>query len=287
MIDRFFNKRANQRPYLIPFFTDTHPNSTVGIVPPGGIPLDDGGHYRASKVQLDIWDKYMLFWDKMAQLKKELDAICYPVFGGDGTDDNKYSKYQLATVNEATIVKTAEATFQPMLNIADKFFYVRGTEAHGHGSGALEELIARNLGAEKCDETGNSSRWYWEHELHGVKTLFSHHPFSSSWMPWTEGGGALRTAKAIVWEYRNADEQPPDIAAFGHVHHFEDSGNNEACRVFYSPSWTVAGAFVHRRGRGWAFSPMGALWYIIHPDGRWEYDRMTFKPRRNKPWTDS
>lgn len=290
----FFRRRRRQdeeeqRPILIAQFSDTHPVSTVGIMAPGGIALDDGGWYRPSKSQLGLWDGYLRYWDRIASLKRELNAHCLAMFTGDGTDDNKHSKYQLATVNEAVMIKAGVAVLQPALDVADKLFYTRGTEAHVGGSGYLEELMAMAVGAVQTDEMKERevwSRWFWELEdLYGLRALFSHHPFSSSWVPWTEGSGANRTAMAIEIDYLRNGKPVPDFAGFGHVHHFEDSGTTHLCRAFFCPSFTLAGAYVHRRGRGWMFNPVGAMYYIIYPNGSWTFDKVTFLPRRSEPWS--
>lgn len=279
---------STDKPILIPVFSDTHPNSTTGLCPPGGIRLDDGGWYRPSPSQLSIWDGYLHYWDRMKKLKQELDAICYVMFTGDGTDDNRHSKYQLVTVNEAVAVKVGVDICAPGLEIADEFFYCRGTEAHTHGSGALEEIIAGAIGAtqtEEMRERGIFSRWFWELEdLHGHSGLFSHHPFSSSHVHWTKGGGPSRTAMAVEIEYGIiAQRQIPSFALFGHNHVFDHSGSRR-CHTFFNMGWSIAGAFVHRIGRGWTFNELGGLYIIIHPSGEWEWDKISFRPRRPEPW---
>ncbi|MHC4735771.1 MAG: hypothetical protein ACYTDW_15140 [Planctomycetota bacterium] len=277
------HRRCN---YVVPFFGDTHPNSTVGLCPPGGIRLDDGGHYHPSKAQLALWKAYTEYWRFVENLKDELQAKCYAVFGGDGTDDNRHSKYQLATVNEAVMVDVSSASFEPCLDVSDKFFYIRGTEAHTRGSGALEELTAHRIGAVEDNLTGNDSWWELSLELNGVRMFFAHHPYSASWRPWTRPGGAARTAAMIEHDYLSNGEKPPDLAAFGHVHYYSHSGDEKRPQVFFNYSWSLTTAFGHRIGASGRVQPVGGLVFVVLANGDWYHRRFERKPRRREPWTD-
>jgi hypothetical protein len=278
-------KKPEPQPALWPFFADTHPNSTVGLIPPGGIQLDDGGWYKPSRVQLAIWDAYLEFWAVVEAKKRELNAFVSVIFGGDGTDDNKHSGYQLVTQNEAVMIRTGVAVAEPALGASDEFHYVRGTEAHSGGSAWSEELVAEKIGAVQDPDTSNYSVWKREIEAYGVRGMFAHHPPSNSLLPWTRGGGANRAAAQVVFDYGENGEQIPDIAGFGHVHHFEDSGHNHRCRAFYTAPFCLPNAFTHRIGRGWQKEVVGGWIYTIMPDGTFKVDKFLRKPLPRQIYT--
>lgn len=280
-----FNKK--HKPLLWVQWGDSHPNSTIGLIPPRGIMLDDGGWYHPSRIQEEIWNVYIDFWSAVKAYKREIGADeIWGLFLGEGADDNKHSKYQLVTVNESVMIDISMAVLRPALDIVDRQFMVRSTEAHSGGSAWMEERIAKEIGAEPDPETGNSSWWYLPIKRYGVRGLFAHHPYSNATRPWTIGGGANRTAEMIEADYAATGDPCPDIAGFQHVHHYEMSGDNHRVCVFFGYPFCVHNAFSHRIGYSGRSSEIGGIIYAIWPDGTWEYKRFRRTPRRKASWTD-
>ena len=279
-------KKRKEKPIVIASWGDTHPNSTVGLMPPNGVVLDDGGTYKPSAVQLEIWDVYLEYWDAVRSVKNELGAECWGMFGGEGVDDNKHSKYQLVSVNESVMLDIGVAVMRPAMDMVDRQFCLRSTEAHSGGSSWMEERLAKELGAEQDPDTGNSSWWFITLLKYGVRAFFAHHPYSNSMRPWTHGGGANRTAEMIEADHGKTRDECPDFACFHHVHHFEDSGETHEVRVFYNYPFCVTNAFGHRIGFSGRSMEIGGMIFIIWPDGTWGYKRFRRTPRRKEPWTD-
>ena len=218
-------------------------------------------------------------------MKKALRAELWLVINGDGTDDNKHSHHGLITVNKSVIIDLAIDVHQVAATIADRVFYVRGTEAHAGGAGELEEQVAQELGCVPDDETGNRSWWHLPLVANGVSFDIAHHPPSNSTRPWTKGGGAERTAAIMVYEYGSDGLLPPDVTVRSHVHHFEDSGTDHATRAFFTPPWQLCTAFGHRIGFSGRIEPVGVLGFVCRGEPHvYEFRKLIYKPERRKPW---
>lgn len=265
---------------LIAHVTDTHPNSHVGLYAPPGIRTDNGWNVQPNVGQLALWKSYTDYWQEVDMLAKEYDCEVWTVFGGDGTDDNKHSKHGLLSQNLADILEISIKTFEPAQAISKKLFYIRGTEAHTGGAGELEELAARQLGAEKDPETGRSSWYSLPLEVNNVLQLYAHHPPSNSTRPWTVGNGANRSAFMLAHDYYGTEDTPPQFAVYGHVHHYENSGDNHPTQVFFSPGWCLTDAFGHRIGFSGRLSPVGGLIFIIREDGTWLFKKKLYQAQR-------
>jgi hypothetical protein len=162
----------------------------------------------------------------------------------------------------------------PALKVADRTFWVRGTEAHVGGAGELEELTAERCGAVESD--GLYSRYRWLIETEGVLGMFAHRPISTSTREHTRGGGAMRTAAQLVMSCNRIGQPVPRYACFGHFHHPEDSGENYAVRVMFLPGWKLHGSYEH--GRGFSVEPVGGRVLVLEkgqmqvlPLGDWTY----------------
>lgn len=269
---------------IVALFGDMHPNSVVGLVHPDGVDFDDGGRYVPSRAQQWLWRRWLDYWKFVADLKKKHRAEVWAVCLGEGVDDNAHSKHGLIAVNKAVIVDLSAMIWEPVLGTADVKFMVRGTEAHTGGAGELEELVAREIGAEKDDVTGNSSWWWLPLEAAGVTFDIAHHPASSSIRPWTKGGGALRQASIMVYEYAESGNALPQFGVRAHVHHLEDSGLNHPIQVLFLPPWQLCTAYGHRLGFSGRIEPVGGV-AIVCQDGHGEVHIKRFRPVRRAAWT--
>lgn len=271
-----------KKPVIVALFSDTHPNSTVGLLHPDGVVLDDGQEVRPSRAQHWLWRKWLAYWKFVADLKKKHRAEVWAVCLGDGTDDNTHSKHGLITVNKATIVDLSVMIWEPILEIASVKFMVRGTESHTGGSGELEELVAKEIGAEK---DGHNHSWWWlPLEAAGVTFDLAHHPASTSMRPWTKGGGALRVASIMVHEYAESGNLLPQFAFRAHVHHLEDSGLNHPIRVLFLPPWQLCTAYGHRLGFSGRIEPVGGI-AVVCRDEHGEVHVKRYRSVRRAAWT--
>ena len=235
---------------------DLHVNSTVALCPPSVV-LDDGGMYRASKAQRYIWRHWIKYWAEVGQAREEAGAGAplFVVINGEAADDNHHATTQLVTRNPADQLKFALLALEPvcrLLRPGDKVFVTRGTEAHSGANAALDETIARELGAEPADrEMEIVSHWRLLAEFGKVRFDISHHPpGGGSRLPWARGTFANRLAAMTMWEYMEKGTKPPHLRVYGHVHNPADSYDQFPTRALVNPSWQLCTAYGHRIGGG-------------------------------------
>jgi hypothetical protein len=233
-----------------------------------------------------LWKSYMSYWSEVKSLAGEYDAEIWTVFGGDGTDDNKHSKHGLLTKNISDMISISSATFQPALDLSTKLFYIRGTEAHTGGAGELEELVAKEIGAQEDAHTGRRSRYSMLLNVNKVLQFYAHHPPSTSMRPWTLGGGAMRSSMVLSYDFLLNGDPPPEFAVYGHVHHFEESGKNHPVHVFFSPSWRLTDSYGHRIGLSGRIEAVGGLVFIIKEDATWLWKKVLYTPYRRASYLE-
>lgn len=271
---------------IIAAYSDTHPNSRVGLMPPM-VELD-GGEYgmirvTANDTQMEQWRLWRVFWNDMRKLRDELNAPLYAVQVGDGSDDNTHAKAGLISTNPADQLGIAAAVLEPVRLVADKLFIVRGTEAHVGPACWMEETLAQRVKAEKDKDAGTWSWWWLPMVVEGVRFHFAHHPPNRGWLPWTRQSAADRCAYHVRGDYTDSGDPVPDVAIFGHVHFYADSGTAVKPRTFFLPSWQLATAFMHRLGKSSTIPEIGAMWFVCD-DGEYTMDYVRHRPQRKRAW---
>lgn len=270
------------RPTLLVVNSDLHCNSTVALCPPV-IELDDGGSYRASKVQLHLWRSWTDFWSRIAQMKKDLNADVWSVFNGDTADKDSHRGTQVITRNEATINNITLCTLDPALAITDLLFFIRGTPAHTGKSSYIEESLAEDLDAYPDDDTGNYSWWELPLTVSGVTFHIAHHRRLTH-LPWTHGGAANRLAAQLVYEYAD-DPTRPDIAIRSHGHRIDESSLTHPIKVIFTPAWQLKTEFVYRIASE-SLSHIGGLVFTCNKGAySWQWIDRAYQPTRRKPIT--
>ena len=261
---------------LIVPVSDLHTGSTVGMCPPRFL-LDDGGVYTPSKAQRWQWSKWLEFWQEVAAVEADEKWL---VLCGDAADRN--GRAQSVTSNKAMILRAALDVLDPALQVTDTYFVIRGTEWHTGSSAWMEENIGEEIDAQKDDEA--CSWWYLRLETEGIRLDFSHHPATYSRRPWTRGAAPARQSAILAMEYARSGEQVPDVAVYGHVHGYDESGKAALPRVFFLPPWQLTTAFGYRIGAAPRIEPPGGL-LLTCEDGQYSVRDIRFKPQRRKVWT--
>lgn len=277
------------QPILLAAVADLHTNSFTGLCPPV-VTLDNAGTYRANKAQRIVWRAWCEFWDTVGAKAQELGTQVYAVLNGDLNDANVYDKTSLITRAEADIVKMSVAVLEPALEVADKIFIVRGTEAHVGKRASLEEEVAKDIGAVK-DEVAGTYSWYWlPLSANGVLFDIAHHPQTVARRPWTWDAAANRSAYIIRSQYLDRGEKPPDVALRAHVHKYGLSNGRLPPHFFYLPPWQLTTNYGHRLGAGSGIEPPGGLVFVCQ-DGQFTWKAERWLPRklglRRKPWRET
>lgn len=261
---------------------DIHTNSTLGLCPPEGVSLDDGGHYSPNKIQMWIWECWDEFWTRVAERRAALDADLYVAINGEFTDGDHHHTSQIITRNPATMLAQAYAAMDRIKVLSpDRWFVTRGTEAHSGTSGQFDETMARMLGAEPDPATGASSWWNLRMTVNGVNLSIAHHGRGAT-RPWTLGNAPNNLAAQLVNAYAY-DDWKPHLALRGHHHYWGDSYDNHRIRVIQAGAWQLSTSFGHRIA---ADDPPGIGGvYVVCQDGKYEVEKGRFRPVKGSIWT--
>lgn len=258
---------------LVAIVGDIHANSTTAVCPPR-VPLDDGGEYVASKAQRWIWRQWKTFWQTVAERRAEIDGPLVVILNGEVADNNSHMTTQLVTRNPADILRVAVATLQPMLELDPVIYVTRGTEAHSGASGAMDEMVANDIGAQAADDD-MFSFWRLRVKIDGVRLDVAHHPPGGGGRrPWTRQNFANALAAMAFYDSCEAGIDPPHLYVRGHVHRPVDSYDSSPVRALILPSWQLTTAYGHRIG-GDVLPVGGAL--VVCDRGQYEVSKHYYR----------
>lgn len=262
--------------------SDMHINSAVGLLPPDAH-LYDGQTIEPSQSQKWLWERWLDYWQTVETLatRYKADKIS-AVFNGDWGDMNTHSQIQLLEPeNTDVVLDWMIDAVKPATKLCRESIYVaRGTEAHTCGSGWLENRAAKEIGAQTDTKTGLPSFVVTRLLIEDVRILTAHHPMTNGRVKWTVGSAANRAAASVALQYYNAPERP-NLAVFSHVHHSEDSYDNQPLRVIYTPPWCLVDNFAARIGEALGVTQVGGL--IIAVDAERFH---VFKGYYRTPWEE-
>ena len=146
---------------------------------------------------------------------------------------------------------------------------LRGTEAHSGPSGAMDETLARELGAEAATADGPASWWQLRLEVEGVRLDVAHHPPGGGGRrPWTAANFAATLAAMAFYETAARGEKPPHLYVRGHVHRPGDSYDAHPVRALVLPSWQLTTSYGYRIGGG--ALPVGGAYVVCSGKGNYE-----------------
>ena len=270
------NRRA-----VVAVVSDVHVGSTLAMVPPEGVRLDDGGTYHPSKHQEWLWKCWEDFWEEVRQAKSKSDL--YIIYNGDLFEGDHHRTTQIISGNPETQDYLASRVFGVPRALKPKAqFVVRGTEAHVGPSGVAEEAFARQYRTTQDEENDTWSWWHFQGEINGVLIDAQHHGKFGR-LPWTGPNAVMQQAAHIFMESARSGLRHPDIAIRSHMHKYGDSYKAQPTRVIQTPAWQLKTAFVHKVAPN---SPpdIGGLIITIKSDGRYGIEEMLYIPEKVKPW---
>lgn len=280
-------KRAKaRRPVVLAITSDQHCGSSVALCPPT-IPLDDGGHYTASKAQRWLWDCWESYWTRVQGVRRELGADLYVVFNGDMTDGDHHGTTQLASGNPTAQAACVDACLKvPLALKPDRMWVIRGTEAHVGKSGCHEERIARGLEKDGWPvvtntETGTASHFHAKLDVQGVRFDFAHHGRVGT-RPWTKATGPMTLAAETFYDHAKDGIPHPHLAVRSHFHQWADTYDAHPVRVVQIAAWQLATAFIHRIAPG-KLADVGGLIAVVS-DGTLSVEKVHFRPDPTPTW---
>jgi hypothetical protein len=245
-------KRSHQQAVLnnLVVVSDIHAGCRLALCPPGGVPLDDGGTYHPSPLQLKMWAMWREFWDVFVPRATRKEPFGVVINGDvvDGVHHNSTTQISHNLMDQATI---AQMILAPVAKACQgRLWMVRGTEAHVGQSAATEEGIAKAIGAIPNAE-GQCARWdLWKSIGPGKLVHFLHHIGTTG----SQAYEATAVHKELVEEFVEAarwHRDAPSIIVRSHRHRYiEDtiatgSSTGETCRAIavVTPGWQAKTPF--------------------------------------------
>lgn len=197
--------------------SDLHMICRLGLFPADfELPLDDGGVYRASRLQRVVWGYWLDFWNNWVPTVTRGEPFSV-VVNGDAIDGGAHHhNVTHISANREDQERLALHVLGPVAKRAERFYMVRGTEAHGGQSGCDEESLARQLGAVK-DHDGRHARWRLRLRLgHGLVDI-AHHIGTTGSMAY-ETSAIHKELEQIYVDAARWGEEPPDVVVRSHRH---------------------------------------------------------------------
>lgn len=224
--------------------SDLHCGCRLGLCPPRGVKLDDGGKYKPSKIQKKIWKHWDEFWNKWIPTATKGEEFGIIINGDivDGVHHGSTTQVSQNIMDQATI---AYEIMMPLVERAQgRLYMIRGTEAHVGKSGVNEESIAQKLGA-IANEEGQAARYeLWKEVGSGLVHIMHHIGTTGS-----QAYEATAVHKELVEEFTEAGrwgERPPDIVIRSHRHRYirtEIGSHIGNCTAAVTPGWQAKTPF--------------------------------------------
>ena len=272
--------------HIVVCFGDTHCGSTVGLCPPEGIELDDGGLYVPNKAQLWLWHNWEEAWKEVRSVKrKNKKAKLHLILNGDLVDGDHHRTTQIATAHEGVHVGCAiESLRVPLALKPDSIHIIRGTSAHVGRAGGLEEGIAKALKDQGWKvvvdpDTGTASS-YTRTIKFGSRVFQVKHHGRMGQRAHTKAPYIRWYAQDVFFNHVMDGDDAPDIAIRSHYHQFADSGriHKVKTRLVALPAWQLATEYVHRVAE--SLADVGLVWFEIDDDDDYNMKKILFKPER-------
>lgn len=254
--------------------SDLHINSTVGLLGPGRIKLPDGNTIVQSDAQAWTWSKFESFLDSPVR------GRLVTFINGEIADNNYHRTTQLHTTDPASIIELALATIEPLVRKSEVIIVTRGSEAHAGIGSHLDEIIAKEIGAEKLG-TDSHAHWWANPTIGGVKFDIAHHPRFGQGSYHTSHNTAGKLAADMIMYSAKFGGLTPDVMIRSHNHTFSDSGLNYPVRAFVTPPWQLSTHFSHRLGYGGKLLPVGGMVFYCN-NGKYNVQPKLYMPEKSK-----
>ena len=262
--------------------SDLHCGCQFGLFPPE-FKIDGGNIVKQSKLQAVVWEWWNEFWNEWIPMVTKGEPYII-VNNGDALDGDHHGSKTQISKNVSDQQKIAEAILKPVIAKAEKYYHIRGTEAHVGKSAEHEENLARSLGAIP-DETGNFARWELYMRLQDRLIHFSHHIGTSQ----STAYESTAVYKEMVEAFNEAGrwrDSPPDVIVRSHRHRqFETriATENGYGISLVTPGWQLKTPFVYRLATGRSGTPQIGGYLIRHGDEDDIYTRFkVWKIKRSK-----
>lgn len=195
--------------------SDTHAGCRLGLCPPEGISLDDGGVYTPSRAQRVVWNWWSEFWTDWVPKATRKEPFIL-VHNGDIIEGVHHGATTQISHNILDQKRLAIQFMKPVVAKAETFYSVRGTAAHVGQSSVHEEEVAEALDA-KPNGDGQFSRYELWLKLGGHLIHFLHHVGTTSSSAHESSAVNAELAAEFV-EAARWGEKPPTVIVRSHRH---------------------------------------------------------------------
>ncbi len=230
--------------------SDLHCGCQMGLCPPEGIGLDEGGRYTPNKIQLAIYGWWREFWDSFVPEVTRGEPFDVLV-NGDALDNEHHGVKTLISNNIEIQRQIARALLAPVREQCRAMYYVRGTGAHDGESGQEVESLARELDC-RPDEAGRYSRWELWYELAGpAKNCLVHalHHIGGTGGSHYDTSAPKRELIEEFIEAARAGDTPPTFVIRSHRHRYtpvEEPTDWGRARCIVTPGWQGKTGLAHK-----------------------------------------
>jgi hypothetical protein len=232
--------------------SDTHCGCRLGLYNPlATIKLDDGGYYRPSEFQEQMWALWRQFWDEWVPTVTRGEPYDL-VHNGDVIDGVHHGSTTQVSHNINDQKRIAVAALKPEVDRCRKsggrYFHIRGTAAHVGQSSINEDEVAEVLGAvpNRQGQYARYDLWKRVGTKDGPLVHLLHHIGTT--------GSAAHEASAVnaelTAEYVEAarwGRTPPDFIVRSHRHRSIAVDLNSArgyAAAIVTPAWQGKTPFV-------------------------------------------
>lgn len=199
--------------------SDSHCGCRLGLCPPVPVRLDDGGWYRPSEFQEQMWKLWKEFWDEWVPQVTRGEPYDV-VHNGDVIDGVHHNSTTQISHNIKDQKRIAEAVFKPVVDKCRKkggtYYHIRGTGAHVGQSSVYEEELAELLGA-KPNKVGQHARYDLWKRVGGALVHLMHHVGTTSSAA-HESSAVNAELSAEYIEAARWHREPPDYVVRSHRH---------------------------------------------------------------------
>lgn len=227
--------------------SDIHAGCRMGLCPPEGVRLDDGGFYRPSHLQLELWSIWREMWDEWVPRVTRGEPYGV-VFNGDAVDGVHHKSTTQVSHNLNDQVAIARSALAPIVDgCGGRYWHVRGTEAHVGPSAADEERLARDLGAIP-NQAGQHARWELYKRIGQSLVHFTHHIGTTGSQSYEATAIGKEMVEAFVEAGRWGDE-PPQVIVRSHRHRYMEirMATEKGYGIsLVTPGWQLKTPYVHR-----------------------------------------
>jgi len=240
---------AKRKPKTINYLavaSDTHCGSQLGLCPPKGVLLDDGGTYRPSDLQKRVFAWWEEFWQWVqVQTDGEPFAVCC---NGDAIEGQPHGSVSGISNNWEDQIRIATAVWSPIVELCHgRYYHVRGTEAHVGKSSQHEETLATRLGA-KPNRVGQHARPELWIRIGGALVHLAHHIGTAGSLAY-ETSAVQKELEQMLVESARSNETPPSVIVRSHRHQYVETRKNSARGMMSActtPGWQLKTPFAYK-----------------------------------------